>query len=97
MIDTCQANTMFSKFYSPNILATGSSEMGENSYSVSVMCFGLSQKLTYALSTRTTLISESQSSTSSRTTCCNSWRGSTRQARRLCKIWYALPAIETTV
>ncbi|EPS94058.1 hypothetical protein FOMPIDRAFT_1170048 [Fomitopsis schrenkii] len=33
MIDTCQANTMFSKFYSPNILATGSSEMSENSYS----------------------------------------------------------------
>lgn len=37
MIDTCQANTMFSKFYSPNILATGSSEMGENSYSVRVL------------------------------------------------------------
>lgn len=34
MIDTCQANTMYSKFYSPNILATGSSELGENSYSV---------------------------------------------------------------
>jgi glycosylphosphatidylinositol transamidase (GPIT) subunit GPI8 len=34
MIDTCQANTMFSKFYSPNILATGSSQLGENSYSV---------------------------------------------------------------
>ncbi|KAL9710396.1 glycosylphosphatidylinositol anchor biosynthesis [Leucoagaricus gongylophorus] len=33
MIDTCQANSMFSKFYSPNILATGSSEVGENSYS----------------------------------------------------------------
>ncbi|KZP33865.1 hypothetical protein FIBSPDRAFT_906727 [Athelia psychrophila] len=33
MIDTCQANTMYSKFYSPNILATGSSELGENSYS----------------------------------------------------------------
>lgn len=33
MIDTCQANTMFSKFYSPNILATGSSQLGENSYS----------------------------------------------------------------
>ncbi|KAH8084296.1 peptidase C13 family-domain-containing protein [Cristinia sonorae] len=33
MIDTCQANTMFSKFYSPNILATGSSEMDEKSYS----------------------------------------------------------------
>ncbi|KAF8221092.1 hypothetical protein L208DRAFT_1447581 [Tricholoma matsutake] len=33
MIDTCQANTMYSKLYSPNILATGSSELGENSYS----------------------------------------------------------------
>ncbi|KAG8799855.1 glycosylphosphatidylinositol anchor biosynthesis [Serendipita sp. 398] len=33
MIDTCQANTMYSKFYSPNILATGSSELGESSYS----------------------------------------------------------------
>jgi len=33
MIDTCQANTMYSKFYSPNILATGSSEIDENSYS----------------------------------------------------------------
>lgn len=33
MIDTCQANTMYSKFYSPNILAIGSSELGESSYS----------------------------------------------------------------
>ncbi|KAL5522350.1 GPI8 [Sanghuangporus baumii] len=33
MIDTCQANTMYSKIYSPNILATGSSELAENSYS----------------------------------------------------------------
>ncbi|POY74882.1 hypothetical protein BMF94_2155 [Rhodotorula taiwanensis] len=33
MIDTCQANTLYSKFYSPNILATGSSEKDENSYS----------------------------------------------------------------
>jgi len=33
MIDTCQANTMYSKFYSPNILATGSSEFDQNSYS----------------------------------------------------------------
>ncbi|KAG9298439.1 hypothetical protein G9A89_008703 [Geosiphon pyriformis] len=33
MIDTCQANTMYSQIYSPNILATGSSEFGENSYS----------------------------------------------------------------
>jgi len=34
MIDTCQANTMYSKLYSPNILATGSSELYESSYSV---------------------------------------------------------------
>ena len=34
MIDTCQANTMYSKFYSPNVLATGSSLLDENSYSV---------------------------------------------------------------
>lgn len=33
MIDTCQANTMYSKFYSPNILAVGSSRLDENSYS----------------------------------------------------------------
>ncbi|KAI9060779.1 hypothetical protein FKP32DRAFT_1613432 [Trametes sanguinea] len=33
MIDTCQANTMYSKFYSPNVLATGSSLIHENSYS----------------------------------------------------------------
>ncbi|KDN53087.1 hypothetical protein K437DRAFT_253412 [Tilletiaria anomala UBC 951] len=33
MIDTCQANTMYSKIYSPNVLATGSSEKDENSYS----------------------------------------------------------------
>lgn len=35
MIDTCQANTMYSKFYSPGVLATGSSGKDENSYSVS--------------------------------------------------------------
>lgn len=34
MIDTCQATTMYSKFYSPNILATASSQLAENSYSV---------------------------------------------------------------
>ncbi|KAF5092341.1 hypothetical protein D0Z00_004629 [Geotrichum galactomycetum] len=33
MIDTCQANTMYTKFYSPNILAVGSSEIEQNSYS----------------------------------------------------------------
>ncbi|CEP62356.1 GPI-anchor transamidase LALA0_S05e03818g [Lachancea lanzarotensis] len=33
MIDTCQANTMYSKFYSPNVLAVGSSKLDESSYS----------------------------------------------------------------
>jgi phosphatidylinositol glycan class K len=33
MMDTCQAESMYSKLYSPNILATGSSKVGENSYS----------------------------------------------------------------
>ena len=33
MIDTCQANTMYSKIYSPNVLATGSSKKDQNSYS----------------------------------------------------------------
>ncbi|KAJ7122993.1 hypothetical protein C8R44DRAFT_876185 [Mycena epipterygia] len=36
MIDTCQANTMYSKFYSPNILATGSSKLDQNSF----LCVG---------------------------------------------------------
>lgn len=35
MIDTCQANTMYSQLYSPNIFAVGSAGLGENSYSVS--------------------------------------------------------------
>lgn len=33
MIDTCQANTMYSKIYSPNIIAIGSSKLGQSSYS----------------------------------------------------------------
>ncbi|OMJ29643.1 GPI-anchor transamidase [Smittium culicis] len=33
MIDTCQANTMYQAFYSPNIVAVGSSNKGQNSYS----------------------------------------------------------------
>jgi len=33
MVDTCQANTLYKRFYSPNILAIGSSRLGENSYS----------------------------------------------------------------
>ena len=33
MIDTCQANTMYTQFYSPGIIATGSSELDQSSYS----------------------------------------------------------------
>ena len=33
MIDTCQANTMYERFYSPNIIATGSSALDQSSYS----------------------------------------------------------------
>ena len=35
MIDTCQAESLFQKFYSPNILAVASSKVGEDSLSVS--------------------------------------------------------------
>jgi len=34
MVDTCQAASMYEKFYSPNILAVGSSLVGEDSLSV---------------------------------------------------------------
>lgn len=33
MADTCQAATLYSRFYTPNIIAVGSSQLGENSYS----------------------------------------------------------------
>jgi glycosylphosphatidylinositol transamidase (GPIT) subunit GPI8 len=33
MIDTCQANTMYTGFYTPNIIATGSSAKDQSSYS----------------------------------------------------------------
>jgi phosphatidylinositol glycan class K len=35
VIDSCQAESMFLKFYSPNILAISSSKVGEDSLSVS--------------------------------------------------------------
>ena len=53
MIDTCQANTMYSKLYSPNILASGSSELDESSYSVypsySLLTFSIMQIRTSVL------------------------------------------------
>jgi phosphatidylinositol glycan class K len=33
MVDTCQANTLYERLYSPNVLAAGSSRRGQNSYS----------------------------------------------------------------
>lgn len=33
MVDTCQANTLYGEIRSPNVIATGSSGLGENSYS----------------------------------------------------------------
>ncbi|CAO1615948.1 unnamed protein product [Sympodiomycopsis kandeliae] len=33
IVDTCQANSMYSKIYSPNVIAVGSSKIGQNSYS----------------------------------------------------------------
>ncbi|GAB7358699.1 hypothetical protein MBLNU230_g3928t1 [Neophaeotheca triangularis] len=33
MIDTCQANTMYNQFYTPNIIGTGSSAKDQSSYS----------------------------------------------------------------
>lgn len=38
MIDTCQASSMYEKFYSPNILAMASSLVGEDSLSVIGLC-----------------------------------------------------------
>ena len=55
MIDTCQATTMYSRFYSPNILATGSSQLGENSYSVRrALTFVLTEADPWIASTKTT-------------------------------------------
>ena len=33
MIDTCQANTLYERFYAPNVIATGSSAVDQSSYS----------------------------------------------------------------
>jgi glycosylphosphatidylinositol transamidase (GPIT) subunit GPI8 len=39
MIDTCQAASLYEKFYSPNILSVASSLVGEDSLSVSCNMF----------------------------------------------------------
>lgn len=88
MIDTCQANTMYSKFYSPNILATGSSVIHENSYSVSVFMDPpfLCADRSFGFSMRTITTSALQSSTVTHTTFSSSWKASARPARNPCKI-----------
>lgn len=91
MIDTCQANSMYSQFYSPNILATGSSEIEENSYSV---CHSSTPFLPSLIvnSTKTTTTLASPSSTVIPTSYSNSWKASTRPARSPCRTWYARPS-----
>lgn len=36
IIDTCQGASMYERFYSPNIMALASSQVGEDSLSVSI-------------------------------------------------------------
>ena len=36
LVDTCQAESLYSKIYSPNIIAATSSKVGEDSLSVSI-------------------------------------------------------------
>lgn len=40
IIDTCQGASMYERFYSPNIMALASSQVGEDSLSVSI-CFDI--------------------------------------------------------
>lgn len=47
MIDTCQAASMYEKFYSPNILAVASSLVGEDSLSVRNHCTNVDVKANF--------------------------------------------------
>lgn len=85
MIDTCQANSMFSKFYSPNILATGSSQVGENSYSVSPSLH-LIKSCCSLFSMRMTMTLELLSLILSLTISSNIWRASIKQVKCPCRI-----------
>lgn len=97
VVDTCQANTMYSKFYSPNVIATGSSELGESSYSVS--CSSCPKSLLVllvashppcphplTLSTTTTTISVRPSLTLTRTMSSNSLKRWVKPLERHYKI-----------
>ena len=95
MVDTCQANTMYSKIYSPNVLATGSSELGENSYSVRsstyvAILYVINPRLIMYFSMRTALMLAWPSSTVSPTTYYNTWKVSIRLAMPPCKTWYVV-------
>lgn len=82
MIDTCQAASMYEKFYSPNILAVASSLVGEDSLSVRGDRLN-SVTLTYffldydLFSITSTPPSVSTSSIVTRSLRWNSWRKST--------------------
>ena len=83
MIDTCQANTMYSKFYSPNILATGSSRIRENSYSVSRRPHHSKSNVSMTLgSMRTTRMLVSPSLIVTPILSWGTWKASTRPAQQ---------------
>lgn len=74
MIDTCQANTMYSQCYSPNILATGSSQIEENSYSVRIPHFVLLWNAHRGSSMKMTMTLASLSLIAIHITSSNSWK-----------------------
>lgn len=52
MVDTCQAGTLSKAFYSPRIIGVGSSQKGENSYSLGnneALGVATSDRFTYTL------------------------------------------------
>jgi glycosylphosphatidylinositol transamidase (GPIT) subunit GPI8 len=55
MVDTCQAATLQNRLYSPNIVAIGSSRLGENSYSVRALLLMPARELTRSLPRSTTV------------------------------------------
>lgn len=40
MFDTCEAQTLYGKIYSPNVLAAASSKLGQKSFSVRALRCG---------------------------------------------------------
>ena len=104
VVDTCQANTMYSKFYSPGIISTGSSEIGESSYSVCTSNHHAANDPDFICSkselndsTTTTTISARQSSTRTRTTFSNtlsSWARLRKLHYKISQVFLILPVVD---